>query len=116
MEEEEKQTGNHDFVGIVEETGSEEAKRLENAARLQELYDKEKEQRLEERFLWVFVVAIMFNSLVFLSTEGFLSFFPVFMLQLILLFGLAKMWGVDWAVQSLDWLMHQIATRFKSKE
>lgn len=111
MKEEENRIANPDFFGTGEEINQDDVARLENAARLQELYDKEKEERLEERFIWVCVSVILLDGILIVAIGGAWSIGPLFLLEIVLLFGAARMWGVDWAVQSMGWLMHRLAER-----
>ncbi|WP_116082058.1 hypothetical protein [Tropicimonas sp. IMCC34011] len=86
---------------------------MENIAKLETDLDAEKEERREERFYWICGVAISFDVIAIQAVSGSWLFAPVFMLQLILLVGIAQRLGVDWAVQMIGALFHWMTSRGK---
>ncbi len=85
----------------------------ENTAKLEADLATEREERSEERFIWIAVVFILCSAHVYASMDSVIAFICLFMLSLVLLIGIAKRLGVDWAVQGVGWLMHRIAERMK---
>ncbi|WP_223566951.1 hypothetical protein [Agrobacterium tumefaciens] len=85
----------------------------ENTAKLEADLATEREERCEERFIWIAVVFILISAHVYASMDSVIAFICLFMLSLVLLVGIAKRLGVDWAVQGVGWLMHHIAERMK---
>jgi len=85
----------------------------ENTAKLEADLATEREERCEERFIWIAVVFILASGHVYASMDSIWAFLVLFLLSLILLVGIAKRLGVDWAVQSVGWLMHWIAEQTK---
>ncbi|AUQ51100.1 hypothetical protein PhaeoP83_02851 [Phaeobacter inhibens] len=86
-----------------------------NVARLETSLDAEKEERLEERFRWVVVTSILFDVIAISSVDGSWLFVPIFMLQLIVLIGFAKAYGVDWAERLIGQLLHWVSEWAKGK-
>jgi hypothetical protein len=85
----------------------------DNAAKLEADLASEREERCEERFIWIAVVFILSAGHVYASMDSIWAFLVLFLLSLIILIGIAQRLGVDWAVQSVGWLMHWIANRVK---
>lgn len=85
----------------------------ENAAKLEADLASEKEERSEERFIWISVVFILVAADVYKLIDSVIVFTLLFLLSLILLIGLAQRLGVDWAVQGVGWLMHWISEKTK---
>jgi hypothetical protein len=85
----------------------------QNTAKLEADLSNEREERCEERFIWIALVFILASGHVYASMENFWAFLVLFLLSLILLIGIAKRLGVDWAVQSVGWFLHWIAERAK---
>jgi len=83
----------------------------ENVAKLESDLATEREERNEERFIWIAVCFILSSALLYDAIESVIVFVMLFLLGLVLLVGIAKRLGVDWAVQGVGWLMHWIATR-----
>ena len=63
-------------------------------AELTRSLEKEKDSRLEERFIWVFLFAIVFDVVAIGLVKSYLLFFPFF-LELAFLIWLAKRLGID---------------------
>lgn len=84
-----------------------------NIAKLETDLATEKEERCEERFIWIAVVFGLLMTTVYTATESLPVFLMLFLLGLVLLIGIANRLGVDWAVQGVGWLMHWISTRTK---
>ncbi|MCG5483646.1 MAG: hypothetical protein KK482_07980 [Sinorhizobium meliloti] len=82
-----------------------------NIAKLETDLSTEKEERCEERFIWISVVFALLMTIIYISTQSLPVFFMLFLLGLILLIGIANRLGVDWAVQGVGWLMHWISNR-----
>jgi hypothetical protein len=82
-----------------------------NIARLENDLSQEKNERLEERFIYVTIIAFLVDPLIYLAVKHPVVFLLLFLFQLVVLGGLAKRWGVDWAVTGLGWLAHQV-TKF----
>lgn len=87
-------------------------KLMENIYRLETDLDSEKEERREERFIWVLVVSVFFDVIAVSAMSGSWLFVPIFILQLIALLGYAQRLGVDWAVKLIGWLIHWVSERF----
>jgi len=82
----------------------------DNIAKLETDLATEKEERCEERFIWIAVVFVLVCVPISLVVN-FAIFVILFLLGLILLVGIAKRLGVDWAVQGVGWLMHWVSTK-----
>lgn len=82
-----------------------------NIASLESSLAKEKDERLEERFRWVCATAILFDVVAVAVLNGSWLFLPIFMLELIVLIGLAKAYGVDWAEQLIGELLYWVSKR-----
>lgn len=85
-----------------------EGKLGDNVAKLESDLAREKEERQEERFLWISGAVVLLNFIGYALIKDIAAFIPLFLLQLILLVVLARRLGVDWAVQAIAWLMFQI--------
>lgn len=83
----------------------------DNVAKLESDLAKEREERAEERFLWIAAVAVLFNFIGYALIKDVLAFIPIFVLELILLTVVARRLGVDWAVQLLGALMHSLSKK-----
>lgn len=89
---------------------------MDNIAKLETDLDTERDERKEERFHWLAVTSILFDVIAVQAMGGSWLFIPIFMLQLVVLIGLAKKLGVDWAVQLIGTLLHMLTERWKPKE
>lgn len=87
-----------------------------NIAKLESDLASEKEERCEERFIWIAVCYIMGSALLYIAIQSVIVFMVLFLLGLIVLVGIARRLGVDWAVQGVGWLMHWISTQFSLGE
>lgn len=83
----------------------------DNIARLEIDLSAEAEARKEERFYWICACAFLADPLIYRVCDSFPPFLLIFMFQLVLLAGIAQKLGVDWAVQSIGWLLHWISER-----
>lgn len=107
-----------DFIGIPEKKGavtSDVAALSNNIARLETELDAEREQRLEERFRWVCVMSLVLDVLAVSALDSSWLFLPIFMLQLIVMIGFAKAYGVDWAEQLIGQLLHHLSRQGLNK-
>jgi len=100
-----------EFVGGVNKSSTDVTTKevvalTDNIASLETSLAKEKDERLEERFRWVCATAILFDVVAVSALNGSWLFLPIFMLQLIVLIGFAKEYGVDWAEQLIGRLLH----------
>ena len=109
-----------DFVGVVPEKSAGERQEVgklsENIARLERDINTEKEERLEERFLWICIMSLLLDILAISAVGGSWLFLPVFALQLIVLIGFAKVYGVDWAEQLIGGLLYRVLRRWNKDE
>lgn len=80
-----------------------------NIARLETSLDTEKEERLEERFRWIVFTSLLLDVITVAALDGSWLFLPIFMLQLIVLIGFAKAYGVDWAERLIGQLLHWVS-------
>lgn len=113
-------TGEADFVGIEPATSGDVVSRetaalTDSIARLETSLDSEREERLEERFRWICVTSILVDVVAAVALDGSWIFVPLFMLQLIVLIGFAKAYGVDWAEQLIGQLLHWVSSWGKDK-
>ena len=109
-----------EFVGVSkpvegEVIPREDAALTDNIARLETSLDTEREERLEERFRWICVTALLVDVVAAAALNGSWIFLPLFMLQLIVLIGFAKAYGVDWAEQLIGQLLHWVSEWGKNK-
>lgn len=65
------------------------------AAKLEADLQTERDSRNEERFYWIFALVIIANVPILNSFESEWAFLPTFLLEIILLIGLADRLGVD---------------------
>lgn len=63
------------------------------------------EQRTGERFVWIAVVMILFDALVFPPMRTWTGPLAIFVVQLLLLFVFARRYGVKELADWLDWLV-----------
>lgn len=103
-----------DFVGAdvsapVNAKSKETSALTDNIARLETSLDTEKEERLEERFRWIVVTSLLLDVLAVSAVDGSWLFLPIFMLQLVVLIGFAKEYGVDWAERLIGQLLHWVS-------
>jgi hypothetical protein len=91
-----------EFDKLNEETETSHDRRVQELA--EELAGCE-EQRTGERFVWIAVVMILFDALVFPSLRGWTSPLAIFVLELLLLFVFARRYGVKELAEWLDWLV-----------
>ena len=63
-------------------------------AELTRALEKEKDSRLEERFIWIFLFAVVFDVVAIGLVGSYLLFFPFF-LELAFLIWLARRLGID---------------------
>lgn len=87
-----------------------------NIASLETSLDTEREDRQEERFRWIVVTSLLLDVVAVSALDGSWLFLPIFMLQLIVLIGFAKAYGVDWAEQLIGQLLHWVSKWGKSKD
>lgn len=87
------------------------AKLSDNIARLETDLDAQIDGRKEERFYWIAFVAFLIDPMIYRACESFPTFLLIFMFQLVILAGVAKELGVDWAVTSIGGLLHWISER-----
>jgi hypothetical protein len=83
----------------------------ENVAKLESDLATEREERCEERFIWIAICYILGSGLLYAAIQSLVVFLVLFLLGLVVLVGIAKRLGVDWAVQGVGWLMHWISTQ-----
>lgn len=83
----------------------------DNVAKLETDLAMEREQRAEERFIWIATVAVLGDFIAYGMLRDFLGFALIFLLELIVLAVVARRLGVDWAVQLIGWLMFHISRR-----
>lgn len=109
-----------DFVGGINEVSGdvipkEQSALSDNIARLETSLATEKEKLLEERFWWICVATILFDVLAISAVDGSMLFVLIFLLELIVLAGLAKKYGLDWAEQMIGQLLHWVSKWGKDK-
>ena len=80
-------------------------------ASLEARLEAAQEKHCEERFLWlVGVVALILACFAIAGIGGF-GLLILGVLAFVLLAGSANMWGIDWAVQLMDWAMSMVTRR-----
>jgi len=90
---------------------------MANIYRLETDLDSEKEERKEERFIWVCVAVVLVNMGFLIAIDGgSVSYLFLLALQLVALLGYAKRLGVDWAVQGIGYLLHKLSGSFEKKD
>lgn len=72
----------------------------EQIAKLQEELTREKDSRKEERFVWCFILIILFD-VAFVLNYGFWCSLFIVLLEVIVLMVMAHMWGIEYAVKLL---------------
>ena len=65
------------------------------AAQLESDLQQERDSRREERFYWIFCLVVVANVPLFGSMPSAWAYVPTFLLELVLLIGLADWLGVD---------------------
>ncbi|MDB6181151.1 hypothetical protein [Paracoccus fistulariae] len=107
-----------EFIGVPDTkdvVSSDVAALSNNIARLETELDAEREQRLEERFRWICAMSLVLDVLAVSALDGSWLFVPIFMLQLIVMIGFAKAYGVDWAEQLIGQLLHHLSRQDLNK-
>lgn len=66
-----------------------------SAATLEAQLQQERDAKREERFYWIFLCVILADCIVFKHIDDWKLITPIFLLQLIMLIGLADWLGVD---------------------
>ena len=88
--------------------------RDEQIARLQERLTDEKDARKEERFVGIFCLVFLLDVVLFYVMESFLAPAAIVILQLMILFPLAKRMGMEEIAQMLDRVLTRIADVHKN--
>ncbi len=83
----------------------------DNVAKLESDLAMEREQRAEERFIWITTVAVLGDFIAYGMLRDFFGFALIFLLELIVLAIVARRLGVDWAVQLIGWVMFHVSRR-----
>lgn len=102
--------------GLPAEADSASVKKLTGAlAQVETTLLAEREAWKEKEFLYIAALALLGSVIFFKLLDGsYLSIILVAIFECILLFGLAKRLGVDWAEQMYGWLVHLLGDRLKS--
>ena len=74
---------------------------------------KEKDDRKEERFLWIVAVIVLIDAYVFMNMESWTGPLVLFALELVILFPLAQRLGVQRVIQVLDRIAYLLPSRTK---
>lgn len=72
------------------------------AARLAEQLEQEKDRRLEERFLWILVLIIFFNAIIFSFVETWTGPLVIAVVEFVLLYIFVERLGVKKIKEILD--------------
>jgi len=91
-----------EFDKLNEETETSHDRQVHELA---EELDACKEQGMGERFVWIAVVMILFDALVFPPMRGWTAPLAILVLELLLLFVFARRYGVKELAEWLDWLV-----------
>ena len=83
-------------------------------ARLQEQLTTEKDARKEERFVGIFCLIFLLDVVLFYVMDSFLAPAAIVILQLMILFPLAKRMGMEEIAQMLDRVLTRIADANKN--
>ncbi len=76
----------------------------------------EREDRREKEFIFIAALSFLASVICFKLLEDTALSLILFLFELIVLAGLAKRMGVDWAVRGLGWLAHIISRRLDPSE
>jgi len=91
-----------EFDKLKEETGTIHDRQVQE---LGEELDNCKELRTGERFVWIAVVMMLFDALIFPPMRTWTGPLAIFVVQLLLLFVFARRYGVKELAEWLDWLV-----------
>ncbi|MGE7369756.1 hypothetical protein ACQKKX_11935 [Neorhizobium sp. NPDC001467] len=99
--------------GLPQKSGTTDHEKLTAAiAQLETELVAEREDRREKEFIYIAAIAFLASVICFkLLEDTALSIF-LFLFELIILTGLARRMGIDWAVRGLGWLAHIISKKF----
>lgn len=82
------------------------------AAKLESDLQSERDTRKEERFFWILGLVIIGNVPIFNALESAWALLPTFLLELVLLIGLADWLGVD----RVKVLLEKLYSKFSSEQ
>ena len=88
-------------------------KRDEDIAFLQTDLESERDARKEERFYWCFAITVSIDMAAF-QHLGFIAIIAIFILQLILLVGLARLFGVETVVVLIEKVLSELPGYMRS--
>jgi len=91
-----------EFDKLNEETGTIQDRQVQELA---DALDACKERRAGERFVWIAVVMMLFDALVFPPMTAWTGPLAIFVVELVLLFVFARRYGVKELAEWLDWLV-----------
>ncbi|MDA8232281.1 MAG: hypothetical protein M0006_13160 [Magnetospirillum sp.] len=83
----------------------------DTAAILERQLQAEKESRKEERFFWIFAIALVMDVVLFNGIEKWQAILAIFLLEIVFLIGLAGWLGVDHVAVWLARLFHNFSPR-----
>lgn len=93
-----------------------ETHQADQVAELQKLLDAEKDARREERFLFIFIIVIMINFVLFNASENWGAPVALMILELLFLAFLAKRMGMEEVATLLDGVIGRVAKAISDKD
>lgn len=86
------------------------------AAKLENSLEKERDERKEERFIWILVTTILLNICFFMSMQSSTGPLIIGLLQLVGFVLVAKKLGMEEVVQLFDRMLSTITNSVKGRE
>lgn len=94
-----------------------ESKKIDDtAAALESKLQCEIDARREERFYWICAITIPLNVIFYKFMDSFFAFISLFLLQIIILIGLAGWLGVDHIAVLLERFFHSVSKRYEQRK
>lgn len=100
-----------ELAAAIAEAKTEPAAVTSAAARVERDLEEVRDDRDEERFLWILCFIILFDCVVLGRMDNFAAPLVIGVLQLLLLIGLARKFGVDDITVLVTRLLHRLSDR-----
>lgn len=88
----------------------------EQIERLQSLLDDERDARLEERFIYIVILVIIFDIVFFSIMQNFGGPLALLMLELLILIPIARRMGMEEIATMIDGVLNRVAGHSKNRD